>query len=105
MFGVLSDSFAWGLFSRRVCGGKIDVVVVYKLDRISRSFRDFTELDGIFSRHGASMVSVTQQIDTSTSMGRMIVNLLMSFAQFEREMTSDYRASLNTSSDTANRCF
>ena len=69
--------------------GKIDVVVVYKLDRISRSLRDFTELDGIFSRHGASMVSVTQQIDTSTSMGRMIVNLLMSFAQFEREMTSD----------------
>ena len=69
--------------------GKIDVVVVYKLDRISRSLRDFTELDGIFSRHGASMVSVTQQIDTSTSMGRMIVNLLMSFAQFEREMTFD----------------
>ena len=69
--------------------GKIDVVVVYKLDRISRSLRDFTELDGIFSRHGASMVSVTQQIDTSSSMGRMIVNLLMSFAQFEREMTSD----------------
>lgn len=69
--------------------GKIDVVVVYKLDRISRSLRDFTELDGIFSRHGASMVSVTQQIETSSSMGRMIVNLLMSFAQFEREMTSD----------------
>lgn len=68
--------------------GEVDVVVVYKLDRISRSLRDFTELDGIFSRHGASMVSVTQQIDTSTSMGRMIVNLLMSFAQFEREMTS-----------------
>lgn len=44
--------------------GKIDVVVVYKLDRISRSLRDFTELDGIFSRNGASMVSVTQQIDT-----------------------------------------
>ena len=72
-----------------VNAGKIDVVVVYKLDRISRSLRDFTELDGIFSRHGASMVSVTQQIDTSTSMGRMILNLLMSFAQFEREMTSD----------------
>ena len=74
---------------RDVNNGDVDVVVVYKLDRISRSLRDFTELDGIFSRHGASMVSVTQQIDTSTSMGRMIVNLLMSFAQFEREITSD----------------
>ena len=74
---------------RDVNNGDVDVVVVYKIDRISRSLKDFTELDGIFTRNHVSMVSVTQQIDTSTSMGRMIINLLMSFAQFEREMTSD----------------
>ena len=74
---------------RDVNGHKIDIVVVYKIDRISRSLKDFTELDGIFTKNDASMVSVTQQIDTSTSMGRMIINLLMSFAQFEREMTAD----------------
>ena len=74
---------------RDVNDGKIDVVVVYKIDRISRSLKDFTELDGIFTKNHVSMVSVAQQIDTSTSMGRMIINLLMSFAQFEREMTAD----------------
>ena len=74
---------------RDINSGRIDVVVVYKIDRISRSLKDFTELDGIFTKNHASMVSVTQQIDTSTSMGRMIMNLLMSFAQFEREMTAD----------------
>ena len=74
---------------RDVNAGRIDVVVVYKIDRISRSLKDFTELDGIFTKNHTSMVSVTQQIDTSTSMGRMIINLLMSFAQFEREMTAD----------------
>lgn len=74
---------------RDVNDGKIDMVVVYKIDRISRSLKDFTKLDGIFTRNHVSMVSVTQQIDTSTSMGRMIVNLLISFAQFERELTAD----------------
>ena len=72
-----------------VANGNIDVVVVYKLDRISRSLSDFTELSRLFGRYNVSLVSVTQQIDTSSSMGRMIINLLMSFAQFEREMTSD----------------
>lgn len=68
---------------------KIDVVVVYKFDRISRSLCDFMEMTKLFERYNVSVVSVTQQIDTSSSTGRMIVNLLMSFAQFEREMTSD----------------
>ena len=60
----------------------VDIVVVYKIDRISRSLADFTELTRLFEKHGVSLVAVTQQIDTSTSMGRMIINLLMSFAQF-----------------------
>ena len=67
----------------------VDIVVVYKIDRISRSLADFTELTRLFEKHGVSLVAVTQQIDTSTSMGRMIINLLMSFAQFERECASD----------------
>ena len=69
--------------------GKIRKVIVYKIDRISRSLSDFMEMTKLFARYNVSIVSVTQQIDTSSSMGRMIVNLLMSFAQYEREMTSD----------------
>ena len=69
--------------------GQINVVVVYKIDRLSRSLCDFTDLSKLFERHGVSFVSVTQQIDTSNATGRMMVNLLVSFAQFEREMTAD----------------
>lgn len=69
--------------------GKIDVVVVYKIDRLSRSLCDFTDLSKLFERHDVSFVSVTQQIDTSNAAGRMMLNILMSFAQFEREMTAD----------------
>ena len=72
-----------------VADGLIDVVVVYKMDRISRSLSDFTELSKLFEKYNVSLVSVTQQIDTSTSMGRMMLNMLMSFAQFERELDSD----------------
>lgn len=64
-------------------------MVVYKLDRISRSLRDFMDLSRIFEEHNVSLVSVTQKFDTSTSMGRMMLNMLMTFAQFEREMTAD----------------
>lgn len=74
---------------RAVREGKIDVVVVYKMDRISRSLADFMELTKLFEQHKVSVVSVTQKFDTSTSMGRMMLNMLMTFAQFEREMTSD----------------
>ena len=69
--------------------GLVDVVVVYKIDRISRSLADFCELTKIFKQANVSLVSITQQIDTSTSMGRMIVHLLVSFGQFEREIDSD----------------
>ena len=71
--------------------GQINVVVVYKIDRLSRSLCDFTDLSKLFERHGVSFVSVTQQIDTSNAAGRMMLNILMSFAQFEREMTADYK--------------
>ena len=74
---------------RDIENGEVDVVVVYKIDRLSRSLGDFTDLSKIFERHNVSFVSVTQQIDTSNAAGRMMPNILMSFAQFEREMTSD----------------
>jgi len=69
--------------------GKIDSVVVYKLDRLTRSLLDFAKLVEIFDRHHVSFVSVTQHFDTSTSMGRLMLNILLSFAQFEREIIGD----------------
>ena len=76
------DRPALKVLLRDVAAHKVDVVVVYKLDRISRSLADFTELSRLFNQHNVSLVSGPQQIDTSSSMGRMIINLLMSFAQF-----------------------
>ena len=70
-------------------GGKIDCIVVYKLDRLSRSLLDFAKLMDVFDRHNVSFVSVTQHFDTSTSMGRLMVNVLLSFAQFEREIIGE----------------
>jgi site-specific DNA recombinase len=69
--------------------GKIDCVVVYKVDRLSRSLLDFSRLMETFEKHSVSFVSVTQLINTKHSMGRLMLNVLMSFAQFEREMVSD----------------
>lgn len=69
--------------------GKIDVVVVYKVDRLSRSLHDFAKMVEVFDRHGVSFVSVTQQFNTTTSMGRLTLNVLLSFAQFEREVTGE----------------
>src|SRR5690606_21349112 len=69
--------------------GKIDCVVVYKVDRISRSLLDFARIMETFERHNVSFVSVTQAFNTATSMGRLILNVLLSFAQFEREMISE----------------
>jgi site-specific DNA recombinase len=68
---------------------KVDVVVVYKVDRLSRSLIDFARLMELFLEHGVSFVAVSQQIDTSTSMGRLMLHVLMSFAQFEREIISE----------------
>src|SRR3979411_2279218 len=72
-----------------VRAGKIDVIVVYKVDRLTRSLADFAELVELFDAHGVSFVSVTQQFNTTTSMGRLTLNVLLSFAQFEREVTSE----------------
>ena len=69
--------------------GKVDCVVVYKVDRLSRSLLDFARMMETFERHSVSFVSVTQQFNTATSMGRLILNVLLSFAQFEREMISE----------------
>ncbi len=69
--------------------GLIDVVIVYKIDRLTRSLYDFAQMMEIFDRHGVSFVSVTQQFNTTTSMGRLTLNMLLSFAQFEREITGE----------------
>lgn len=69
--------------------GRIDVVVVYKVDRLSRSLHDFAKMVEVFDRHKVSFVSVTQQFNTTTSMGRLTLNVLLSFAQFEREVTGE----------------
>jgi site-specific DNA recombinase len=68
---------------------KVNVIVVYKVDRLTRSLADFAKLVETFDAHGVSFVSVTQQFNTTTSMGRLTLNVLLSFAQFEREVTSE----------------
>jgi site-specific DNA recombinase len=69
--------------------GKIDCIVVYKVDRLSRSLIDFSKIMDVLDRNHVSFVSVTQQFNTSTSMGRLMLNVLLSFAQFEREIISE----------------
>jgi site-specific DNA recombinase len=68
---------------------RVDVVVVYKVDRLTRSLADFAKIVEIFDTHGVSFVAVTQQFNTTTSMGRLTLNVLLSFAQFEREVTGE----------------
>jgi site-specific DNA recombinase len=99
---VISDAYDDGGFSganmdrpgiRRLLGdieaGKIDCVVVYKVDRLSRSLLDFARIMETFDKRGVSFVSVTQQFNTSASLGRLTLNILLSFAQFEREMIAE----------------
>src|SRR5512134_455015 len=74
---------------RDVERGVIDVIVVYKVDRLSRSLTDFARIVDVFERHNASFVSITQQFNTTTSMGRLTLNILLSFAQFEREVIGE----------------
>jgi site-specific DNA recombinase len=69
--------------------GKIDIVVVYKVDRLSRSLLDFAQVMDRFNRAGAAFVSVTQNFSTADAMGRLTLNMLMSFAEFEREMIAE----------------
>lgn len=69
--------------------GKIQTVVVYKIDRLTRSLMDFAKLVEVFDAHGVTFVSITQSFNTTTSMGRLMLNVLLSFAQFEREVTGE----------------
>ena len=68
---------------------RIDIVVVYKVDRLTRSLTDFAKLVELFDAHGVAFVSVTQSFNTTSSMGRLTLNVLLSFAQFEREVTGE----------------
>jgi site-specific DNA recombinase len=69
--------------------GKIDVIVVYKVDRLTRSLADFAKLVELFDQHSVSFVSITQSFNTTSSMGRLTLNVLLSFAQFEREVIGE----------------
>ncbi|NML95670.1 recombinase family protein [Novosphingobium olei] len=73
----------------KIAAGQVDIVVVYKVDRLTRSLLDFSKLVEAFDAHEASFVSVTQSFNTTTSMGRLTLNMLLSFAQFEREVTAE----------------
>ena len=70
-------------------GGKVQIIVVYKVDRLTRSLADFAKIVDVLDAHNASFVSVTQQFNTTTSMGRLTLNMLLSFAQFEREIAGE----------------
>src|ERR1700712_4243294 len=72
-----------------IAAGRVDTVVVYKVDRLTRSLADFAKIVDAFDAKGVSFVSVTQQFNTTTSMGRLTLNMLLSFAQFEREVTGE----------------
>src|SRR6516164_9328309 len=72
-----------------VRAGRVDVIVVYKVDRLTRSLSDFVKLIELFDQHSVSFVSVTQSFNTTTSMGRLTLNVLLSFAQFEREVIGE----------------
>jgi site-specific DNA recombinase len=72
-----------------IAADKVDVIVVYKIDRLTRSLADFARIVEVLDKAGASFVSVTQSFNTTTSMGRLTLNVLLSFAQFEREVTSE----------------
>lgn len=69
--------------------GEVDIVVVYKVDRLTRSLMDFAKIVELFDKQNASFVSITQHFNTTTSMGRLTLNILLSFAQFEREVTGE----------------
>jgi len=84
--GANTDRPALQELMKDVAAGLIDVVVVYKVDRLSRSLADFADLMKKFEEHHVAFVSATQQLDTSSPMGRMVLNILITFAEFEREM-------------------
>src|SRR5690348_1884055 len=77
--------------------GRVDVIVVYKIDRLSRSLMDFAKLVEVFDRKSVTFVSITQSFNTTTSMGRLTLNMLLSFAQFEREVIGERIRDKNSS--------
>src|SRR5437764_9513756 len=87
--GANMDRPALGRLLQAVEAGELDCVVVYKVDRLSRSLLDFTRILSLFETHHVSFVAVTQQFNTSSSLGRLTLNILLSFAQFERELIGE----------------
>jgi len=87
--GATMDRAALQRLLADVTAGRVDIVVVYKIDRLTRSLADFAKIVEILDARGASFVSVTQQFNTTTSMGRLTLNILLSFAQFEREVIGE----------------
>jgi site-specific DNA recombinase len=87
--GGSMDRPALQLLLAAIQARSVDIVVVYKVDRLTRSLADFAKLVELFDEHGVSFVSVTQAFNTTTSMGRLTLNVLLSFAQFEREVTGE----------------
>src|ERR1700751_979058 len=87
--GATMDRPALKVLLAHVQEKRIDVVVVYKVDRLTRSLADFAKIVEIFDTHGVAFVSVTQHFNTTTSMGRLTLNVLLSFAQFEREVAGE----------------
>jgi site-specific DNA recombinase len=87
--GANMDRPALARLLKSVEAGELDCVVVYKVDRLSRSLLDFTRMLSLFDKHKVSFVAVTQQFNTSTSLGRLTLNILLSFAQFERELIGE----------------
>lgn len=87
--GANTDRPAFQQLLQDVQSRKIDVIAVYKIDRLSRSLTDFTRTIDLFEKHNVTFVSVTQQFNTTTSMGRLTLNILISFAEFERQVNSE----------------
>src|SRR5690348_3978424 len=87
--GATTDRPALQRLLADIAAGRVDTVVVYKIDRLTRSLADFTKIVEILDARGASFVSVTQQFNTTSSMGRLTLNILLSFAQFEREVIGE----------------
>lgn len=87
--GGTTDRPAFQRLLADVKAGRVDIVAAYKLDRLSRSILDFSSILDLFDRHGVAFVSTTQQIDTSSSMGKLMQNIMASFAEFERQVISE----------------
>jgi site-specific DNA recombinase len=87
--GANMDRPALKLLLADIARGEVNCVVVYKVDRLTRSLLDFSRIMDVLDRHEATFVAVTQQFNTTSSLGRLTLNILLSFAQFEREMISE----------------